>query len=168
MDIRNMSSPGQERGLRLERRLRLTLDFEVEVGEITEEAVRHHYRQHTNYEEVMRDPGTWEMAARQNRLLLALLADPEMLDSFLTFIVADEVCPCADGRLKEVLRVGQEEEVIEPIYGRLGGEDAEFYREVSVEGVLWENMELVNESFQVRWAGGSIVEVREVRSLDGE
>jgi hypothetical protein len=168
MDIRNMSSPGQNRGLRLERRLRLTLDFEVEVGEITEEAVRRYYRRHTNYEELMRDPGTWEMAARQNRLLLALLGDPEMLDSFLTFIVADEVCPGADVRLKEVLRVGQEEEVMETVYGRLGGEDTEFYREVSAEGLLWENMELVNESFRVRWAGGSLAEVREVRSLDGE
>lgn len=152
----------------LKKRLKLTLDFEVEITEITEESVRSHYRLHNNYEEVMRSPDTWEIAARQNRLLLRLSEDREALDRFLAFIITGEVCPCADSRLAEVFRLGKEEDVIRSVYDRMDSQDSEFFREVSEEGLLWDNMQLVDERFQIRWAGGSIEEVRELRSSQGE
>jgi hypothetical protein len=37
----------------LKRRLRMVLDFEVEVEELTEEGLHAHYRQFGNYEELV-------------------------------------------------------------------------------------------------------------------
>lgn len=143
--------------------LRLTMDFEIEISDITKETIDRYYRRLNNYEELIQKPESWETAARQNRLLLALLADPEALDRFLTFIVTNEVNPCEDSRLPEVFSVKTEDEIMQPLFSRLSDEDAAFFRDVSEAGFLWDNMEMVDDSFRVKWAESSIVELREVQ-----
>lgn len=63
----------------------------------------------------------------------------------------------------EVFDVKTEDEIMGPLFSRLSNEDATFFQEASEAGFLWDNMEMVDDSFRVRWAGASIVEMREVQ-----
>lgn len=143
--------------------LTLTLEVEITVSDITEESVRHYYRHHTNYEKLMQCPETWQHAGMQNRLLLALLDDPQALDKFLTFLVTDKINPNEDSPLGDIFQVNEEDEILALVYDRLSSEDAEFFRKASEEGYLWENIRLLSESFGLRWTEASLVEVRDVQ-----
>jgi hypothetical protein len=101
----------------LEKHLRLVIDFKVTAGEITREFVESYYRNFRNYQEVMDNPLTWEIAGRENRLLEALLRDKESLAKYLTCRVYGEVEPADDSMLKNLLGVGSEEEILEPVIG---------------------------------------------------
>ena len=149
--------------MKLRKRLRMTMDFEVTINEITEESLREHCRMFTNPDELLADPETHRNLARQQRLQQALLADKESLRRFLTYVIVSEVNANIGSRLGEMFGMGREEtegEILGPVFARLGEEDARFY--ASVAGVLWENVELLNSSFVVRWAGAVLEEVTEV------
>lgn len=145
------------------KRLRMTLDFEVEVAELTDERLREYYRRFGNYEELVGDAETWENISRQRRLQRALLEDEEALGRFLTYVVVDEVDSRLDSRLGETFRVGgerEEEEILGPVFARLGEEDARYFREVSEAGALWENVEALSKCFVVRWKAALLEDVR--------
>jgi hypothetical protein len=89
----------------LKRRLRMVLDFEVEVEELTEEGLHLHYRQFRNYEELVADEGWWENARRQLRLQQVLLEDEEALRKYFTYVAAVEVDDSNDSRICEVFGV---------------------------------------------------------------
>jgi hypothetical protein len=90
----------------LEKRLRMVLDFEVTVEELTDESLREYYRRFKSYEEMVGDVEMWANVTRQARLQRALLEDNEALGRFLTLVVVDEVDSRLDGRLGEVFGVG--------------------------------------------------------------
>lgn len=116
------------------KRLRMVLDFEVTVEELTEESLHEYYRRFKIYEEQAGDAETWANVTRQLRLQRALLQDGEALGRFLTLVVVDEVDSRLDSRLGEVFGVGGmwgEEEILGRVFSRLGEEDAQFYRELS-------------------------------------
>ncbi len=130
----------------MKKRLRMTLDFEVTISEIIEESLREHCRMFTNPDELLADTETHRKLGRQQRLQQALLADEESLLRFLTYVVVSEVNSNIGSRLGEMFGMGREEtegEILGPVFGRLGEEDARFY--ASVAGVLWENVELRGE-----------------------
>ena len=62
---------------------RLTIDFEVAVDSITEDTVHALAATYENRDEVASDPETWEWAARQRRLLHALVSRPDLLRRFV-------------------------------------------------------------------------------------
>jgi hypothetical protein len=145
------------------KRLRMVLDFEVEVEELTEEGLHTHYRQFGNYEELVADKGWWENAMRQLRLQRALLEDEEALRKYFTYVAAVEVDDSNDSRICEVFGVGgerAEEDILETLLPRLGEEDARFYRGVNEEEILFENAEAVSRSIRCRWTGARLEEVR--------
>jgi hypothetical protein len=147
----------------VKKRLRMTLDFEVTISEITEESLREHCRMFTDSNELLADPETHRNLGRQQRLQRALLADEESLRRFLTYVVVSEVNSNIGSRLGEMFGLGREEtegEILEPVLARLDEEDARFY--ASVAGVLWENVELLNSSFVARWMRAVLEEVTEV------
>jgi len=147
----------------LRKRLRMVLDFDVEVEELTEEGLHTHYRRESaNYEELIADSGWWENARRQIRLQRALLEDEGALRKFLTHVVTTEVDESANSRLAEVFGVGgsrTEEEILGPLFSRLGEEDERFYREVSADGILIDNTDPLSRSFKGRWVGATLEEV---------
>jgi hypothetical protein len=146
----------------LRKRLRMVLDFEVEVEELTEEGLHAHYRQFTNYEDLAADSGWWENCSRQIRLQRALLEDDVAVRKFLTHVVTTEVDDSVNSRLAEVFGVGgvqTEEEILGPLFSRLGEEDERFYREVSADGILFDNTEPLSRSFKGRWVGATLEEV---------
>lgn len=64
-------------------RFRLTIDFEVAVGSITEDTVHTLADAYENRSEVVSDPNTWAWVARQQRLLHALVSRPDLLRQFV-------------------------------------------------------------------------------------
>jgi hypothetical protein len=149
----------------LKKRLRMVLNFEVEVEELTEENLRDYYRRFKSYEEMVGDAEMWANVSRQLRLQRALLEDEEALGRFLTLVVVNEVDSRLDGRLGEVFGVGGmwgEEEILGPVFSRLSEEDAEFYRELSEGQVLHENIEALSRSFRVVWQSARLEEVKMV------
>jgi hypothetical protein len=107
----------------LERRLRMTLDFEVTAEELTDEALREHYRTSSNFEELVSDREFWANISRQVRLQNILLEDEEVLKKYLTYVVAVEVDSSSDSQLAEVFGTGgerPEEEIFGPLFSRLG------------------------------------------------
>lgn len=149
----------------LRKRLRMTLDFEVEVEELTGESLREFYGGSGSFEELVGDAETWANLNRQAKLQRALLEDEEALGRFLTYVVADEVDPSLDSRLGEVFGAGGEEadeEILGAVFSRLEAEDAEYFREVREAGALFDSTEVLHQSFRVRWERATLEEVREV------
>lgn len=147
------------------KRLRMVLDFEVTVEELTDESLREYYRRFKDYEGLVGDAETWANVSRQIGLQRALLGDEEALGRFLTLVVVDEVDSRLDGRLGEVFGVGgmwREEEILGPVISRLDAEDANFYRELIEGEVLHENTEALNQSFRVIWRSATLEEVSPV------
>jgi hypothetical protein len=144
----------------LKKRLRMVLDFEVEVEELTEEGLHAHYRHFVNYEELVADREWWENARRQLRLQRVLLEDEEALRKYFTYVAAVEVDDSNDSRICEVFGVGgerAEEDILETLLPRLDEEDARFYGEVT--DVLFENVEALSRSFRGRMTGAVMEEV---------
>ena len=144
----------------LEKHLRLVIDFKVTAGEITREFVESYYRDFRNYQEVMDNPLTWEIAARENRLLEALVRDKESLARYLTYRVYEEVGPCDDSTLKILLGVGSDEEILEPVIRSLGKDDAEFFKMVIEEGLFEANTMLFWCRVDVECLGAKVMEIR--------
>ena len=145
----------------LKKRLRMVLDFEVEVEELTEEGLHLHYRQFRNYEELVADEGWWENARRQLRLQRVLLEDEEALRKYFTYVAAVEVDDSHDSRICEVFGVGgerAEEEILETLLSRLSEEDEQFYREVDAD-LLFHNVEALSRSFRGRMIRAVMEEV---------
>src|ERR1700750_3364941 len=119
------------------KRLRMVLDFEVTVEELTDESLHEYYRRSKGYKELSGDSEMWANVTRQLRLQRALLEDKEALGRFITLVVVDEVDSRLDGRLGEVFGVGGmwgEEEILGPVISRLDEDGAELYREVGGGG----------------------------------
>jgi hypothetical protein len=148
----------------MKKRLRMVLDFEVEVEELTEERLHLHYGRFANYEELAADREWWENAKRQIRLQRVLLEDEEALRKYLTYVAAVEVDDSSESRICEVFGFkGEraEEEILETLFSRLSAEDARFYREVSEdeEDILFENVEALSRSFRGKWTRAMMEEI---------
>ena len=149
----------------LERRLKMTLDFEVTAEELTDVALREHYRTSSNFEELVSDREFWENISRQIRLQKALLEDEEVLKKYITYVVTVEVDSSADSRLAEVFGVGgdrPEEEIFGPLFSRLSQEDESFFGKVSEENLLFDHVEVLSRGVRVNWLGGTLEEVSQV------
>lgn len=146
----------------LEKRLRMVLDFEVTVEELTDELLREYYRQFTGGEEGSANAELWADRSRQIRLQRALLEDDGALGRFLAYVVTNEVDSSLDSRLREAFGVGGEradEVILESVFSRLDAEDARYFREASKSESLFEAVEALIRSERVRQVGADISEV---------
>jgi hypothetical protein len=147
------------------RRLRMVLDFEVTVEELTEGWLHAHFRRFKGYEEIVADAGQWADICRQVRLQRALLEDERVLRRYLTYVVATEVDGSTQSELAEVFGVGGEEPeagIFTPLLSRLGEEDARYYRGEMAREEFYEAMEEVSRSVRARWVGARLEEVNTV------
>jgi hypothetical protein len=149
----------------LKKRLRMVLDFEVEVEELTDESLREHYQHMGNFEEVVGDAEFWDNVRRQIRLQRALLADEQVLNKYLSYVAAVEVDGSTNSELAEVFGVGgdtPEEDIFEPLFSKLSQDDERFYRQVSEEKILYEQIEPLSMSFKAKWIGATLEEIERV------
>lgn len=151
----------------IEKRLRLTVDFKITAGEITREFVENFYRNSVNYQEVIDNTLTWELAARENRLLDALIRNDDALDMYLTYAILDEIDPGKGSLLRELLVVGREEEILGPVIESLEEGDVEFFKRVIEGGRFHENTELFTCRIAVDWLRAELKEIRVVAGAAG-
>lgn len=153
------------------KRLRMVLDFEVTIEELTDEWLREYYRQFTGGGEGAANAEQWADRSRQIRLQRALLEDDAALGRFLTYVVTSEVDSSLDSRLREAFGVGGEREdevILESVFSRLDQEDASYFRSAGESETLFEAIEAVSRSIRVRWAGGDMSEVKVTAQLSSE
>lgn len=146
----------------VQKRLRMTLDFEVSYEEITEESLREFYRGSKNSEENLADEELWANLSRQVRLQRALLEDEEAVRKYLTHVVITEVDWHLDSDLSEIFGVDPrraEEEILAPVIERLGEDDARYFRRVSAANELFEHIEVLDRSFRARWTAATLDEI---------
>jgi hypothetical protein len=139
----------------IERTCRITLDVKVLVSEITRENV-------TNSFIPDKDGLMWEWAERQNRLLSLLIKDEEILKEFLAEVTRGDLEFILNS---DHIKPGKsiEQELIERIAMRMEGADALFFQEVKEEGILWENVRLVDEAFWLEWERAEIKEISVIK-----
>lgn len=154
----------------LEKRLRVALDFVVEVEEFTDETLRDYYSQSPGFDEKGAD-AVWADLSRQIRLQRALLEDDEALDKFLAYVVTNEIDSSLDSRLREAFGVGGEradEVILESVFSRLDETDASYFRTAAESGTLFEAVEAVSHSIRVRWLGADMSEIKVTAHLSAE
>lgn len=144
------------------RRLRLTLDVEVRSAEITRLRVYEHFAR--------REGGVpewaWGWAARQNRLLRAILSDAELAELFLGDVAKGELGAALGHEwLRAGLREGLEAVVGRACAGLLGTEDAARFLEAYEAGRLVEEVGLMYGNVEADWRHA---ELREVTLLPEE
>lgn len=144
---------------------RLTLDFKVSYGEITQERLDHYYRHYQNHSEVMQSATFWESIARQNRLLAALFKDKAALHEFLTYLIIEEFEEDVNTPLRKFIGSKSQEEILEPVILKLGDEDRELFQQAIEQGVFYESAEHFMSSFTVEWITGEIIEIQIVKAL---
>lgn len=143
----------------------MVLDFELEVEELTDESLREYYRRMGNFEEVVGDAEFWDNVRRQIRLQRVLLADEQVLNKYLTYVATVEVDGSTDSELAGVFGVGgdtPEEDIFEPLFSKLSQDDERFYRQVSEEKILYDQIEPLSRSFKAKWTGATLEEIRMV------
>ena len=143
----------------VEKRLRMTLDFRVLIGELEEEGAG-------SGDDGKDGEQGRDYVARQERLLRALLRDERVLAEFITYLVTDRVCGHADSDLVKVFGVKSQEEMLEPVYSAMGEEDARFFRGAVEEGVFFESTEQMEWCFGVEWTGASLTKIEWEREGD--
>jgi hypothetical protein len=139
-----------------ERTCRIVMDVRVRVSEITFENVAGYFTPDETGEGL-----PWEWAERQNRLLLALLKDEVSLQKFLVGIMRCALELLVDSRQIADDQVDEEEDrLFERVFSKMSSEDARYFREAKRDGLLSENIDLLNKAFMIDWRGADIKGVR--------
>jgi hypothetical protein len=135
----------------MERTCRVVLDVTIRISEITPENVAEYFTPSETGEGL-----SWEWAERQNRLLSALLVDEENLQEFLRRITRDELHMLIHSAHDNYR---SDDELFKQVYSTMNDEDASYFRAAKEEGLLDENLELLDKAFTIGW---QLAEIREV------
>ncbi|MGB7922002.1 MAG: hypothetical protein WCF57_02025 [Pyrinomonadaceae bacterium] len=133
----------------------MTLDFTMAIREITQETMRDYYRGRSDTSEHQ-----WEFAERQNRLLLALLSNEDVLTKFLVYLITEEALTCIDSEVDNVFEVKESEDILEPVYSGMDQGDAEFFQGAKEGGIFADGTEMLEESFGVKCTRATVTELR--------
>lgn len=142
----------------IERRCRIVMDVPVRISEITPESVANYFTPDETGEGL-----PWEWAERQNRLLLAMLKDEENLNEFLIRITRDDL-----EMLIETAHEGyrSDDELFEKIYSRMESEDALYFQGAQAEGLLDDNLTLLDKAFMIDWKRAEIKDLRVIKEAE--
>lgn len=123
------SSPGKAGYKVVEKTCRVVMDVTVRITEITRESVAEHFTPSETNEGL-----TWEWAERQNRFLSALIRDGEAFGRILAGFAQDDLGLILGSERIKGMPDGEEDQLYERIYSRMGEEDAAYFREVQGRG----------------------------------
>lgn len=139
----------------INKRFRMTLDFTMAIREITQETMRSYFKGRNDNSDHQ-----WEFAERQNRLLLALLSNEEVLTKFMTYLLADEAWACVAMDYINVFEVEESENILSPIYSKMERNDAEFFERAREGEIFSDCTELLEEIFGVKCTSATLTELR--------
>lgn len=149
----------------LERHYRMTLDFRLLEREITSEVCRESFFFNDSNPSAC-DPYFQENIERQRRLYALLRNDPRVLEQYLLSVLTQEAGNFVYEGLIDVFNVQDEEELLVPLYKVMAEEDARFFEECRVDGVLDANTDLIATAFKVEWVGVEVAEMN--RRIEGD
>jgi len=130
-----------------ERQFKITLEFTINVSDITPDSTKKDLSHYSNYEELVKDPESFAFAERQKRILDALFKNEDLLRRYVKkrFVDQMEISRADEihGVLRDELGVDDEEEekMLAPIFAELNQEDAEWIQQAIDNGVFPENTE---------------------------
>lgn len=138
----------------INQRFRLTMDFILEIHEITKETVRNYY------EGTDMNHGRWEFARRQRRLQLALLNNQKILRKFLITLLASEAEYLLSVSDENVFNIGSYESIFWPLFLSMDKEDSDYFQETREFDDLPEATEMVSDSFVVKCSNVALTELK--------
>ncbi len=142
----------------MERTCRVVLDVTIRINEITPENVAEYFTPSETGEGL-----SWEWAERQNRLLSALLVDEENLHEFLMRITRDELHMLIHSAHD---KYRSDDDLFEQVYSRMDDEDVSYFHTAKEEGLLDENLELLDKAFRIGWKLAEIKDVRVIKPAE--
>lgn len=145
----------------IERKCRIVFDVNIRINEITPENVASYFTPDKSDEGI-----SWEWAERQNRFLLMLLQNEEVLDQFLTHIAKGDFGFLLESERIEGLSDDEEDALFEKIYSGMGDEDRLFFKGAKDDGILYHNIELVHKAFVTDWEKVEIKDVRVIKQTE--
>lgn len=126
----------------IERTCRVVIDVKIRISQITPESVAGYFAPDETGAGL-----SWEWAERQNRLLLALLQNEDVLDQFLVSIVTGDLAALLESDRAGGLLDEAEDELFQKVYSDIDSADREFFEEARKDGILFENVALVHKAF---------------------
>ena len=155
-------NPHQKHGYNvIERTCRIVFDVNIRISEITPENVASYFTPDESDEGI-----SWEWAERQNRFLLALLQDEEVLDQFLTHIAKGDFGFLLESERIEGLSDDEEDALFEKIFTKMGLEDRSFFKGAKDDGILYHNIDLVHKAFVTNWKRAEIKDVHVIKQAE--
>jgi hypothetical protein len=145
--------PNKDQGV-IERTCRIVMNVRVRISEITSENVAGYFTPDETGEGL-----PWEWAARQNRLLLALLQNEEVLERFLAHIVRNDLGFLLDSKRITGLSDEAEDELFEKVYSEIDSEDRVFFEEARKDGILYQNIELIHKAVVTDWKETDVIDL---------
>jgi hypothetical protein len=155
-------NPPEKHGYQvIERTCRIVFDVNIRISEITPESVAGYFTPDETGEGL-----PWEWAERQNRFLLALLRDEEVLDQFLTNIAAGDFGFLLESKRIKGFSDDEEDALFEKVFAGMSDDDRVFFQEAKRDGILYHNIELVHKAFVTDWKKAQIKEVRVIKQAE--
>lgn len=142
----------------IERTCRVVIDVKIRISQITPASVAGYFTPDETGEGL-----SWGWAERQNRLLLALLQNEEVLDQFLVSIVTGDLAGLLESERTGGLLDEAEDELFKKVYRDIDSADREFFEEARKDGILFENIELVHKAFATDLKRAEIKEVQAIK-----
>lgn len=141
----------------MKKRFRVQFDFTIETDE----------------EDIQLNPNvTWEpqdeawekeYLERQHRLFHALLAQPEALGLYITYLISSEI-ESLDWRRWRSTFLGGEfeiEDILEPVISTLDADDQAFFADKKERQIFYENTEEFQAGFSTSWDEVTLTELTE-------
>ena len=136
------------------RTCRIVMDVKIRISQITPENVVGYFKPDETGKGL-----SWEWAERQNRLLLALLKDDEVLDQFLASIAKGDLGFLLESKRIMGLSDEAEDELFKKVYSGIDSEDRTFFEEARRDGILYHNIELVHKAFVTDWKETDVIDL---------
>lgn len=138
----------------VERTCRITFDVNIRINEITPESVAAYFAPDGTGGGL-----TWEWAERQNRFLLTLLQDEEVLEQFLTNIAEGDFGFLLECNRIKGLSDDEEDALFEKVFTGMSDDDRVFFQEAKKDGILFHNIELVHKAFVTDWKETDVIDL---------
>ncbi len=146
------------------KQFKFTLEFLVNVNDITDETIRENAKAYSNSEEFFTNPDFLENQYRQKRLLHALISDESVLRKYVTQLFPDFL----ESKAKELTEnfllthdnYDETVEIEKIAVDKLNKEDKDFFEEVEKKGIFAENAELFYEAISIDLADISISQTK--------
>ena len=131
----------------IEKNFKVTLNFKVQIEDITDENVNTHLLSFANYEEIINDPFTWKDVERQKRLLYALIKNEELVKQILMREIIFQIKEEID--FESYFGLNESENELELAMENLSDEeDKKYFNECINQGFFIENTEHIDNRFK--------------------